>query len=187
MSDQILAQLPWFNYYVESGRAPFWTMGVADIHGFLTALAIAGPLPDAEWIEWIWSGETPVFQSDEEEWNVMAELLAFEEQVRNGLGGYRPLSVTVLPHGGNGWYFAADGAEGFLQAIEANPHPWRKAVDEAETSLSVVLGTCYHNHDDENDGYVGLEALDEINYHLRHLNRVMQNAADYAAAVSRAA
>ena len=98
-----------------------------------------------------------------------------------------PVSVTVLPHGGNGWYFAADWAEGFLQAIEANPHPWRKAVDEAETSLSIVLGTCYHNHDDENDGYVGLEALDEINYHLRHLNRVMQNAADYAAAVPRAA
>ena len=34
---------------------------------------------------------------------------------------------------------------------------------------------------------IGVEALDELNYHLRHLNRVMQNAADYRPALARAA
>lgn len=178
MSDQLLVQLPWFSSYVASGRAPVWTMGPADLHGFLTAISMAGSLPDGEWLSWIWSGDVPQFDSDEEEWNVTAELLAFHEQVKKGLGGYRPLSVTVLPHAGNGWYFAADWAEGFLQAIEADPQPWQRAVDEAETSLSVVLGTCYTNHDEDNAGYIGLEALDEINYHIRLLNRVMRSAAE---------
>lgn len=187
MSDQIISQLPWFTAYVASGRAPRWTMGPADIHGFLTALSMADSLPDAEWTSWIWSGETPEFYSEEEEWNVMSELLALEENVRHSLGNYRILTAAVLPDAGNGWFFTADWAEGFLQAIEANPHPWRKAVDFAETSLSIVLGTCYHNHDDDNYGMIGLEALDELNYHLRHLNRVMQNAADYVPAVARAA
>lgn len=182
MSDEIFAQLQWFRAYVESGRAPRWTMGAADIHGFLTALSMAGSLPDAEWISFIWSGDTPQFLDDDEEWNVMSELLAYEEHVRMSLGGYRILNAAVLPHVGNGWFFAADWAEGFLQAIEANPHPWRKAVDQAENSLSIVLGTCYHNHDDVNAGMLGLDALDELNYHLRHLNRVMQGAADYAKA-----
>lgn len=186
MSDQLLAQLPWFLSYVDSGRAPAWTMGPADLHGFLTALAMAGPLPEGHWTSWVWSGETPVFGSEEEEQNILDELLALEEQVRRGLGGYRPLSVTILPHAGNGCYFAADWAEGFLQAIEANPQPWQAALDAAEESVSVVLGTCYANHDDENLGYVGLEALDEINYHIRVLLSVMRQSAA-AAAVARAA
>lgn len=182
MSDQLLAQLPWFTSYVDSGRAPIWTMGPADLHGFLTALAMAGPMPDGHWTSWVWSGEVPVFDSEEEEQNVLDELLAFEQQVRRGLGGYRPLSVTTLPHAGEGWYFTADWAEGFLQAIEANPEPWQVAMDEAEESISVVLGTCYANHDDENTGYVGLEALDEINYHIRCLASVMKKAAREAVA-----
>lgn len=182
-----LGQLQWFKAYAASGRAPRWTMGPADVHGFLTALSMAGPLPDAEWTDWVWSGEAPVFNSEAEAWSVMSDLLSFEEHVRQGLGNYRILTAAVLPHGGNGWFYAADWAEGFLQAIEAHPHPWRKAVDLAEPSLSIVLGTCYHNHDEDNSGYVGLEALDELNYHLRHLNRVMQNAATYTPAVAWAA
>ena len=185
MSEQLLAQLPWFRSYVESGRAPAWTMGPDDLHGFLTAQAMAGPLPDGHWTSWVWSGEAPQFESDEEEQNVLDELLAFEEQVRRNLCGYRPLSVTVLPHAGDGWYFAADWAEGFLQAIEANPQPWQAAVDEAADSLSIVLGTCYNNHDEDETGFVGLEALDEINYHIRLLLHVMRQAA--VRAVSRAA
>ncbi|WP_374333688.1 UPF0149 family protein [Aestuariivirga sp.] len=177
MSEQVLAQLPWFRSYIESGRAPCWTMGPADLHGFVTALAMAGPVTDAGWISWVWSGGAPEFASEHEEARIVAELLDFAEQVRRNLGGYRPLSVTVLPHAGDGWYFAADWAEGFLQAIEANPHPWQVAVDEAEESLSVVLGTCYHNHDDSNSGHVGLEALDEINYHIRQLYRAMRQTA----------
>ncbi|PZF75670.1 hypothetical protein DK847_17675 [Aestuariivirga litoralis] len=182
MSDQLLAQLPWFRSYIESGRAPAWTMGPSDLHGFLTALAMAGPVPDGHWTSWVWSGEVPEFASGDEEQNVLDELLALEDQVRRGLGSFRPLSVTTLPHAGGGWYFVADWAEGFLQAIEANPQPWQVALDEAETSLSVVLGTCYNNHDDDNQGYVGLEALDEINYHIRQLHKVMRNAAGQAIA-----
>lgn len=177
MSDQLLAHLPCFSDFIESGRAPAWTMGPVDMHGFLTALAMAGPLPDGHWTSWVWSGDVPEFESEAEEQNILDELLAFEEQVRKGLGGYRPLSVTALPHVGDGWYFTADWAEGFLQAIEANPQPWQVAMDEAEESLSVVLGTCYNNHDDDNTGHVGLEALDEINYHIRCLNSVMRKAA----------
>lgn len=182
MSDQLLAQLPWFKSYIESGRAPRWTMGPSDLHGFLTAHSMAGPMPEAHWTSWVWSGESPEFASEAEEQNILDELLALEDQIRRNLGSYRPLSVTALPHAGDGWYFAADWAEGFLQAIEAYPQPWQAALDEAETSLSVVLGTCYQNHDEENSGYVGLEALDEINYHIRLLHRVMRKAAEQAVA-----
>ncbi|MCA3561107.1 MAG: UPF0149 family protein [Aestuariivirga sp.] len=177
MSDQLLAQLLWFGRYIESGRAPAWTMGPADLHGFLTALAMAGPLPEGHWTSWVWSGDRPEFDTEAEEQNIMDELLAFEEQVRRSLNGYRPLSVTTLPHAGGGFYFAADWAEGFMQAIEVNPQPWQTALDEAENSVAVVLGACYSNHDEDTTGYIGLEALDELNYHIRVLHSVMRRAA----------
>jgi hypothetical protein len=50
-----------------------------------------------------------------------------------------------------------------------------------------VLAACYDNHDDDNYGQIGLDGLDELNYHLRHLNRVMQNEVDYAMPGARAA
>lgn len=187
MSTENNSQLSWFKAYVASGRAPRWTMEPADIHGFLTGLAMAGSLPDADWLEWIWSGEVPRFASRQEEWNVLADLLNLEAQVRRSLSSYRILTAVALPRTEHGLFYAADWAEGFLQAIEANPEPWRKAVEMAEESLSIVLSACYHNHDGESSGFIGLDGLDELNYHLRHLNRIMQNTVDYTLQPARAA
>ena len=187
MSDQTPSQLASFKAYAASGRAPRWTMEPADIHGFLTGLAMAGGLPDREWLSWVWSGQAPRFASREQERAVLSDLLCYEAQIRRSLTSYRILTAAALPSAGNGRFFAADWAEGFLQAIEANPEPWRKAVDMAEASLATVLAACYHNHDGRNDGTLGLDGLDELNYHLRHLNRVMQSTADCALPGAKAA
>jgi yecA family protein len=177
MTDEIQNQLECFKAYLASGRAPPWTMGPADIHGFLLGLAIAGPLPEDEWMPWIFSGEMPQFASEEEAWNVMCDLIDFEEQVRYSLGSYRIVTAPLLPYAGNGHFSAADWAEGLMQAIAINPDPWQKAVDAAEKSLAMVLSPCYDNQHD--DGFINLEGLDELNHHLRHLVRIMQSAPGY--------
>lgn len=187
MSDVNQNQLECFRAYLASGRAPRWTMGPADIHGFLTGLAIAGPLPDAEWTAWIWSGEVPRFASDEEAWNVMCDLTEFEEQVRQSLSSYRILAPWHLPYLGNGYFAAAEWAEGFMQAIAVNPGPWQRAVDTAEHSLTTVLAPCYDNHDEAQGGLITEEGLEEINYHLRHLARIMRTAPGYMQASAQAA
>lgn len=136
---------------------------------------------------WIWSGETPQFATEDEAWNVMCDLLDFEEQVRCSLGSYRILSGPLLPYAGDGKFFVADWAEGLMQAIAVNPGPWQKAVDTAEQSLAIVLAACYDNHEDGNGGLVNLDGLDELNYHLRHLTRIMQTAPSYAITSAKAA
>jgi yecA family protein len=181
------SQLAWFKAYAASGRAPRWTMEPADIHGFLTGLAMAGGLPEPDWMAWIWSGETPQFASREEARNVLGELRGFEAQIRRSLTSYRILTAVALPRSENGQFYAADWAEGFLQAIEAHPEPWQKVVEMAEASLTTVLAACYHNHEDGNGGHIGLDRLDELNYHLRHLNRIMKSAVDDALPGARAA
>lgn len=174
MSEDILCPLDSFKAYAASGRAPRWTMAPDDLHGFLTGLAMAGPLPCANWTDWIWSGETPQFLSEDEEWKVMNDLLSFEEDVRNTVAEYPRLDAAFLPQTEDGLFLAADWAEGFMQAIEANPGPWQTAMQQAESSLAVVLGSCYHNHDDYFFGLVGPEQIDNINQHLDYLARVMQ-------------
>jgi yecA family protein len=174
MSDAPSRQLECFKTYVASGRAPRWTMAPSDIHGFLTGLAMAGPLPRSKWTDWVWSGENPQFISSEEARNVMDDLLACEQQVRGSIGSYRLVSAAVLPRAANGRLMAADWAEGFLQAIEANPQPWQVVVEHAEASLSAVLTTCYDNHDENNDGSLDPDELDAINLHLRSMYRLMQ-------------
>jgi yecA family protein len=174
MSDDTSRQLEWFKAYVASGRAPRWTMAPADIHGFLTALAMAGPFLEENWTDWVWSGEQPVFASDDEEWNVLSDLLACEEQVRRNVGAYRMLPAAVLPQTADGRFVAADWADGFLQAIEANPSPWQSVSENAAESLAIVLAACHDNHDGDYQGLVGLDELDEINLHLRLICRLMQ-------------
>lgn len=181
------SQLSWFKAYAASGRAPRWTMEPADIHGFLTGLAMAGDLPESDWMPWIWSGETPQFASREEARNVLGELRNFEAQIRRSLTSYRILTAVALPRSENGQFYAADWAEGFLQAIEANPEPWQKAVELAEASLTTVLASCYHNHEDSNGGHISLDRLDELNYYLRHLNRIMKSSVDDVMPGARAA
>lgn len=187
MTDQHSSQLSWFRAYAASGRAPRWTMEPADIHGFLTGLAMAGGLPESEWMPWIWSGEAPQFASREEARNVLGDLRSLEAQIKRSLTSYRILTAVALPRGENGQFYAADWAEGFLQAIEANPEPWQKAVEQAEASLTTVLAACYHNHEDGYGGHISLDRLDELNYHLRHLNRIMKATAEDALPGARAA
>ncbi|WP_395684754.1 UPF0149 family protein [Aestuariivirga sp.] len=187
MSDESSRQLEFFKAYAASGRAPRWTMASADIHGFLTALAMAGPLPGSNWTDWVWSGADPQFLSNEEAWNVMSDLLACEEQIRSNIGSYRLVSAAVLPSAGNGRFKVADWAEGFLQGIEANPQPWQVVVEHAETSLAAILASCYDNHDESNDGSLGSDELDAINLHLRSLYRLMQADAQRMTAALQAA
>ena len=69
----------------------------------------------------------------------MCDLLDFEEQVRCSLGSYRILSAPLLPYAGDGKFFAADWAEGLMQAIAVNPGPGRGRSIMAEQSLATVL------------------------------------------------
>ena len=174
MSEDNSCQLDAFKAYAASGRAPRWTMAPDDLHGFLTGLAMAGPLPCANWTDWVWSGETPRFLSEDEEWQVMNELLSYEEDVRCTVAEFPRLDAAVLPQTEDGQFLAADWAEGFMQAIEANPLPWQTAMQQAESSLAVVLSACYHNHDDYFYGLVGPEQIDTINQHLDYLASIMQ-------------
>ena len=187
MAHDVVSELKHFEAYLASGRAPRWTMAISDLHGFLTGIAMGGAVAEDEWLPLIWSGEQPEFGCDEEERSVLGELRALLAIIAADLECSEEGIVPVLMADENGNYDASDWADGFLQAIETNPEPWRKAFDCAKDSLGVVLAACHENHEGGQPGLLGPDDTDMMVSHLRQLHFVMRSAAGAAAPAAKAA
>jgi yecA family protein len=187
MAHDVVSELKYFEAYLASGRAPRWTMAISDLHGFLTGIAMGGAVAEDEWLPLIWSGEQPEFVCEEEEQSVLGELRALHGAITADLASAEEEIVPVLLADENGNYDASDWADGFLQAIETNPEPWRKAFDCAKDSLGVVLATCHENHEGGQAELLGPDDTDMMVSHLRQLHCVMRGAADAAAPAAKAA
>jgi yecA family protein len=181
MAHDVVSELKHFEAYLGSGRAPRWTMAISDLHGFLTGIAMGGAVAEDEWLPLIWSGEEPEFGCEEEEQSVLGELRALHAAITAGLASPEEGIVPVLLADEHGNYDASEWAEGFLQAIETNPDPWRKAFDSAKVSLGVVLAACHENRDGPEPELLGPDETDMMIGHLRQLHSVMRGAADAAA------
>jgi len=187
MAYDVVSELKHFEAYRSSGRAPHWTMAVSDLHGFLTGIAMGGAVAEDEWLPLIWSGEQPEFGCDQEEQSVLGELRALLAAIAADLVSSEEGIVPVLLADENGNYDASDWADGFLQAIETNPEPWKKAFDCAKESLGVVLAACHENHEDGQPELLGPDDTDMMVSHLRQLHSVMRGAEDPVAPAAKAA
>jgi len=187
MAHDVVSELKHFEAYLGSGRAPRWTMAISDLHGFLTGIAMGGAVAEDEWLPLIWSGEEPEFRCKEEEQSVLGELRALHAAITADLASPEEEIVPVLLADEHGHYDASEWAEGFLQAIETNPDPWRKAFDAAKKSLSVVLAACHENRDGQEPELLGPDETELMVAHLQHLHAVMCGGADSTVQAAKAA
>lgn len=178
MAHDIFAELNHFEAYIASGRAPCWTMAISDLHGFLTGIAMGGAVAEDNWLPLVWSGVQPEFRCEEEEQSVLGELRALHAAILADLASSEEEIVPVLMVDENGNYDASDWAEGFLQAIETNPEPWRKAFDNAKESLGAILAACHENHVGGHPELLGPDEVDMMIGHLRQLHFVMRDPKD---------
>ena len=187
MAYDVVSELKHFEAYLASGRAPRWTMAISDLHGFLTGIAMAGTVAEDEWLPLIWSGEQPEFGSEEEEQTVLGELRALHGAISRDLASPQEEIVPVLMADEDGNYDASDWADGFLQAIETNPEPWKRAFDCAKGSLGVVLAACHENHASGQPELLGPDDTDMMISHLRQLHSVMRGTEDAIVPAAKAA
>ncbi len=74
--------------YLSSDRSPPDSMGLSDLDGFLTAVAIGPELVmPSEWLPIVWGGEEPVFADDGEAQAVIGGIMS-------RLGAAAPLEAT---------------------------------------------------------------------------------------------
>jgi len=119
--------------YLMSDRAPENSMGLSDLDGFLTAIAI-GPqlIMPSEWLPIIWGGENPKFKNTKEAELIMSALMARFNEIIRGFQQTPPDFDPVFWETNKGIVIAADWAEGFNDAVIMRRYAWKSLFDDIE-------------------------------------------------------
>ena len=138
------ADLEALDAFLMSDTAPDGAMGISDLDGFLTGLAI-GPeliLP-SEWLARIWGADDePVFDDAAEAELMIGVIMRRYNDILGeiALGSVSPIFMETTA----GEVIAADWAEGFMDAVALRPSAWDKLFKSERHSPSLVpiLGLC---------------------------------------------
>ena len=148
--------------YLESDRSPSACLGISDLDGFLTAIAIGPELVmPSEWMPVIWGGEAPVFADEDEMKAVLGGVMSRFNEIIHEVedGTFEPILWETADH----VVIASDWAEGFMLAIELRPEAWKPLVAAKNDGylLFPIVALC---GDEQGGSLLGLdaEAEDEV-------------------------
>jgi uncharacterized protein len=136
--------------FLISDGAPPNSMGVSDLDGFLTGIAI-GPetiLP-SEWLPVIWGGDEPVFDSADEARSVLGTIMGRYNEIIRSLDANPVAYTPIYWEGPSGEVIApdliaADWAEGFVDAMQLRPDAWEPLFKARHGSIMLmpILALC---------------------------------------------
>jgi uncharacterized protein len=131
--------------YLLSDRTPDNSMGLSDLDGFLTGIAI-GPelvLP-SEWLPVIWGGDSPKFRNTQEAQSTMSAIMDRYNEIVRGFQDIPPSFEPVFWETKDGLVIAADWAEGFRDAINLRPKAWKPLFEDDVGSglMKPIMSLC---------------------------------------------
>ena len=116
--------------YLMSDHAPDDSMGLSDLDGFLTCIAI-GPelIPPSEWLPVIWGGDEPEFESDQEMQIVLGTIMSRYNEIIACFNSDPINFDPIFWEGPEGEVIASDWAGGFLDAVALRPAAWESLIE----------------------------------------------------------
>ena len=132
--------------FLMSASAPADSMGLSDLDGFLTGLAVGPELVEpSAWLPLIWGGDEPEFATPEEGEAIVAIIMArYKEIIARldaDLNGFDP----VFLEGEEDQVIVADWAAGFMDAVILRAKAWQPILEDEEgralMSPLLVLGS----------------------------------------------
>ncbi len=120
--------------FLNSDRAPDDCMGLSDLDGFLTGVAI-GPelLKPSDWLPVIWGDGEPEFATVEEAQTILALIMARYNEILSTLASDPDSFEPIF------WAsdeeeepIVTDWAAGFLEAVKLRPESWEKLTQDPE-------------------------------------------------------
>lgn len=144
MSDQF--DLERLDRFLMSDAAPDDCMGLSDLDGFMTGIAV-GPevIMPGEWLPRVWGGDTPVFESAEQAQEIVGAIMGRFNQIVRSLDGHPDdLEPIYWENPEKGIVIAGDWAEGFLEAIKMRREAWSPLIRDpkAHMVLLPILALC---------------------------------------------
>jgi uncharacterized protein len=126
--------------YLMSDHAPDDSMGLSDLDGFLTGIAV-GPeliLP-SEWLPVNWGGEEPQFETEDEMRTVLGSIMGRYNEIVACLDTDPDDFDPILLEGPEGEVIASDWAGGFLDAVALRPTAWKPLIESDAGILMAPL------------------------------------------------
>lgn len=119
--------------YLNSEQAPPECMGLSDLDGFLTAIAI-GPelIKPSEWLPVVWGDEEPEFATVEEAQAILSLIMARYNEILQELTTDPETFEPIFWAGDDEEPVVTDWAAGFLEAVRIRPEAWQKLTDDPD-------------------------------------------------------
>ena len=119
--------------FLNSDRAPDTSMGLSDLDGFLTAIAV-GPerLKPSDWLPVVWGDGEPEFETPEEASAILAIMIARHDEILNQLDTDPDSFEPIFWAGEEDEVIITDWAAGFLEAFKLRPEAWEILTEDPE-------------------------------------------------------
>jgi uncharacterized protein len=143
--------------FLMSERAPPDSMGISDLDGFLTAIAIGPELVmPSEWLPVIWGGEEPEFADDAEIQAVLGAILARFNEILRGLDQDPPVCEPIFWETPEGIEIAGDWAEGFVDGVRLRIDAWEPIFTDHSVNemMLPILALC---SDPDGESLLGID------------------------------
>ena len=125
--------------FLPSDRAPEDSMGLSDLDGFLTGIAVGPELVmPSEWLPLVWGGGAPAFESTEEARDIIGTIMGRYNEIIRILDTARDHFDPVFWEGRDGEAIVTDWAAGFVDAVLLRPKAWEPLVRRSEASALVL-------------------------------------------------
>jgi uncharacterized protein len=125
--------------FLMSDDAPETSMGLSDLDGFLTGLAI-GPetIPPSEWIPVIWGDEEPEFATVEGADAILGTIMARYNEILAQLKADPDSFDPVFLEGEEGNVIVSDWAAGFMDAVALRAPAWEPIFEDDDGSMLML-------------------------------------------------
>jgi uncharacterized protein len=119
--------------YLSSDRSPPGCMGLSDLDGFLTAIAI-GPelIKPSDWLPVVWGEDEPEFATVEEAQEILALIMGRYNEILNELDTDPDAFEPIFWADEDEEPVVIDWATGFLEAVKIRPEAWEKLTEDPD-------------------------------------------------------
>ena len=125
--------------YLMSDHAPDDSMGLSDLDGFLTGIAV-GPemIPPSEWLPVIWGGDEPVFDTELEMRTIVGTIMGRYNEIVACINTDPEALEPIFWEGPQGEVIASDWANGFLDAVALRPQAWEPLITHHRSGIMMM-------------------------------------------------
>jgi uncharacterized protein len=135
--------------YLMSANAPADSMGLSDLDGFLTGLAVGPELVEpSAWLPLIWGGDEPEFPTPEEGEAIVGIIMARYNEIIARLDTDPDGLDPLLLEGPEGQVIVTDWAAGFMDAVILRAKAWEPILMD-EDGRALMLPLLVLGSDDE--------------------------------------